>query len=203
MGRAQIGAPPAPYPPATTPCGVSLPRAHQPGPVSRNRGEHAPPHDQSGGGTRSPQGPGAWRSCSLRHSPISRHEDGDASASGVDPLSGLQQPTPVQVVTEQASHRHNPPARGGLHSQRPRYLRSIRRATQSAALPRRCTSPSTTSVTRTASATSNQPDPAQARCDRRRAQPSPHAALAGPRAERHHQPVGHQPRPRPPARPRP
>jgi hypothetical protein len=36
-----------------------------------------------------------------------KHEDGDASASGVDPLSGLQQPTPVHVATEQASHRHN------------------------------------------------------------------------------------------------
>ena len=36
-----------------------------------------------------------------------KHEDGDASASGVDPLSGLQQPTPVQVATKQASHRHN------------------------------------------------------------------------------------------------
>ncbi len=36
-----------------------------------------------------------------------KHEDGDGNASGVDPLSGLQQPTPVHVATEQASHRHN------------------------------------------------------------------------------------------------
>jgi hypothetical protein len=36
-----------------------------------------------------------------------KHEDGGASASGVAPLSGLQQPTPVHVATEQASYRHN------------------------------------------------------------------------------------------------
>jgi hypothetical protein len=36
-----------------------------------------------------------------------KHEDGDASASGVDAVSSLVQPTPVRVATEQASYRHN------------------------------------------------------------------------------------------------
>jgi hypothetical protein len=79
-----------------------------------------------------------------------KHEDGNASASGVDAVSSLVQPTPVRVATEQASYRHNRLARGDLHSQRPKYL-CVRLATQYAALPRRSTSLSTASVTRTAS----------------------------------------------------
>jgi hypothetical protein len=42
-----------------------------------------------------------------QHPKQPKHQDGDASASGVDPLSALQPPTPVHVATEQASHRHN------------------------------------------------------------------------------------------------
>jgi hypothetical protein len=44
---------------------------------------------------------------SSQHPNQPNHDDGDASASGVDPVSSLVQPTPVQVATEQASHRHN------------------------------------------------------------------------------------------------
>ena len=44
---------------------------------------------------------------SSQHPNQPKHEDGDAGASGVDAVSGLQQPTPVRVATEQASYRHN------------------------------------------------------------------------------------------------
>jgi hypothetical protein len=131
-----------------------------------------------------------------------KHEDGNASASGVDAVSSLVQPTPVRVATEQASYRHNRLARGDLHSQRPKYL-FVRLATQYAALPRRSTSLSTASVTRTASGnveTNRTQRNHDATDDEHNPFHAPH--LRVPRAERQHQPVGHQLRPRPPARPK-
>jgi hypothetical protein len=80
-----------------------------------------------------------------------KHEDGDASASGVDAVSSLVQPHCGACRDRTGQLSAQPPARCDLHSQRPTYLRFVRLATQYAALPRRASRLSTASVTRTAS----------------------------------------------------